>query len=283
MRGRVFSIEEFATFDGPGIRTTVFLKGCPLRCTWCHNPEGQRLSAEYVRSPNGCLSCGACLALAEKCDDGTLTLTERSKDACPRALIRLCGEEYEASELCDELLENADILCASGGGVTFSGGEPLMQVDFLLECLSILEGRLHRAIQTCGYASREVFSRALKSCEYMLYDLKIMDRAAHIDYCGADNAIIHENYRELVSSGVSFVTRVPLIPSVTDTTENLSAIASFISSLGVKYIELLPYNRAAGSKYGGLLREYEPRFDEKRGVELGIEIFKAYGIEAKKM
>ena len=283
MRGRIFSTEEFATFDGPGIRTTVFFKGCPLRCTWCHNPEGQRFSAEYVRSPNGCLACGACIAKAETRADGAFLLTEASKNACPRGLVQICGEDIEAAALCERLLSNADILNSTGGGVTFSGGEPFAQYEFLLECLSYLKGKLHRAIQTSGYAKRESFLSVLASCEYMLFDLKIMDSATHLDYCGVDNARIHENYRALVASGVDFVTRVPLIPSVTDTSENLESIAKFISDLGVKYVEILPYNKMAGSKYGGLLRKYEPRFDERLEVNLGIDIFKYHGIDAKKM
>ncbi|MBR7111549.1 MAG: glycyl-radical enzyme activating protein [Clostridia bacterium] len=283
MRGRIFSIEEFATFDGPGIRTTVFLKGCPLKCTWCHNPEGQSFSAEYVRSPNGCLACGACIAHAARRADGSLLLTEASKNACPRELVRLCGEDVEVGELCERILSNSDIFHSTGGGVTFSGGDPLGQSEFLLACLSYLNGKTHRTVQTCGYASKDVFLRVLDHCEYMLFDLKIMDRAAHLAYCGVDNAIIHENYSALVRSGVDFVTRVPLIPGVTDTAENMEAIARFISGLGVQYIELLPYNSMAGSKYGSLLREYKPRFDPKRKLCWGSDIFKHYGIVSKKM
>ena len=283
MNGRIFSIEEFATFDGPGIRTTVFLKGCPLSCTWCHNPEGQSFSAEYVRSPNGCLSCGACVAAAKKRADGSFELTEKSSRVCPKGLIRLCGEDIEAKSLCEMILANADILNSTNGGVTFSGGEPLGQSDFLIECLSYLKGKVTRAIQTCGYAKSETFSNVLDKCEYVLFDLKIMDSLSHIYYCGVDNAQIHENYRVLANSQVKFVTRTPLIPGVTDTEENLEAIACFISELGVKYIELLPYNNMAGSKYGSLLREYKPRFDGNGKINFGIEIFKKYGVEAKKM
>ncbi|MBQ9098614.1 MAG: glycyl-radical enzyme activating protein [Clostridia bacterium] len=283
MKGRIFSIEEFATFDGPGIRMTVFLKGCPLRCSWCHNPESQQMGVEYARSPNGCLGCGRCLQEAEITADGTKRLTAASVEACPRSLVRRCGEDLEVGELCDRILDNAAILRMNGGGVTFSGGEPLLQSDFLLACLAALQGRIHTAIQTCGYAEGEIFTKALEHCDYMLYDLKLMSPTLHRQFCRADNAKILQNYRTLAASGKPFVTRIPLIPGVTDTVENLSAIAAFVRAQGVSYVELLPYNRMAGSKYAGLLRPFSPGFDEDRPVELHTEIFEKYGIRAKKM
>lgn len=283
MQGRIFSIEEFATFDGPGIRMTVFLKGCPLRCTWCHNPESQRREVEYVRSPNGCLRCGKCLERAARDGSGALHLTAASVEACPRSLVRRCGEDYEVEALCERIMANAAILNATGGGVTFSGGEPFLQSEFLFACLSALKGRVHTAIQTCGYADAATFAKGLLLCDYVLYDLKLMDGAMHRQFCGADNTRILENYRTLAASGVPFVTRIPLIPGVTDTAENLCAIAAFVQGQGVDYVELLPYNRMAGSKYTGLLRPFEPGFDEDRPVELHLEIFEKHGIRAKKM
>ena len=283
MKGRIFSIEEFATFDGPGIRMTVFLKGCPLRCSWCHNPESQRAEVEYVRSPNGCLSCGKCLQEARRDHAGALHLTERSMEVCPRSLVRRCGEDFEVEELCERLLANKRILDASGGGVTFSGGEPFAQSEFLLATLAALKGKLHTAVQTCGYTDSKTFSKGLSLCDYVLYDLKLMDGAAHRRFCGVDNGRILENYRALAASGVPFITRIPLIPGVTDTAENLSAIAAFVREQGVDHVELLPYNRMAGSKYTGLLRPFEPGFDEDKAVELHLEVFENYGVRAKKM
>ena len=283
MTGRIFSIEEFATFDGPGIRMTVFLKGCPLRCSWCHNPESQRHEVEYVRSPNGCLHCGRCVEAGGTDAKGDPRLSEASIEACPRNLVRRCGEEYTVEALCRRVLANAAILRSTGGGVTFSGGEPFAQADFLTACLSALRGEVHTAIQTCGYTDGERFSKALSLCDYVLYDLKLMDPAMHLRYCGTDNARILENYRRLAASGKPFVTRVPLIPGVTDTVQNLSAIAAFVREQGIDYVELLPYNRMAGSKYTGLLRAFDPGFDETREVALHLEIFEKYGIRAKKM
>ena len=283
MTGTVFSIEEFATFDGPGIRMTVFLKGCPLRCTWCHNPEGQRAAAEYRRSPNGCLDCGACLAQAQTLPDGTKRLTEASAQACPRGLVRRCGDSYTPDELCAKILANARLLAMNGGGVTFSGGEPTVQVEFLRECLALLRGRVHCAVQTCGYTDEAAFSAILAECDYMLYDLKLIDSALHRRYCGVDNTSILRNYRSLAASGLPFVTRVPLIPGVTDTAENLRAIAELMRSCGVDYAELLPYNRMAGSKYASMLREYDPQFDTERAVTSREDIFARHGIRVKIM
>ena len=262
MNGRIFSIEEFATFDGPGIRTTVFLKGCPLSCTWCHNPEGQSFAVEYMRSPNGCLHCGACRNAGE---NGALSAA--SVCACPRNLVRAVGEDYAAEALVARLLKNAPILRESGGGVTFSGGEPLAQGEFLLECLSLLRGKMHRAVQTTGFARRKLFTEVLSDVDYVL----------------VDNGQILENYARLAESGKPFVTRVPLIPGVIDTVENLTAIADILKENGVSYVELLPYNRAAPSKYQNLLRAYEPQFDDKVPSSPRKEIFENAGITAKIM
>ncbi len=277
MEGKIFSIEEFSTFDGPGIRMTVFLKGCPLRCSWCHNPEGQRADSEYIRKNGDCLKCGRCIENAELFE-GHKRLTEQSALNCSKHLIRLCGENYSTEELCDRILKNASILSMTGGGVTFSGGEPLLQWKFLGECLDKLRPRVHCAIQTCGYASTEIFKQILSICDYVLFDLKLIDAEQHKSFCGTDNGCILENYRILTQSGVPFVTRIPLIPTVTDTKENIRAIASLAASLGVFQVELLPYNKMAGGKYGGLLLEYAPRFDESREADGHIEIFEEFGI-----
>lgn len=277
--GIVFSVEEFSVYDGPGIRTSVFLKGCPLRCSWCHNPEGQRAEPEIVRGPNGCIGCGNCIKTAEKKGDGYV-LTEESIKKCPQNLIRHCGDEYTPGELCRKLLKNKVIL-SRGGGVTFSGGEPFMQKDFLMECLSLLKGELHTAVQTCGYTDADTFARALELADYFLYDIKLVDNGLHKRYTGVSNERIQENFKTLAQSGKYFVVRVPLIPGVIDTEENITAIARLISSYGITYAELLPYNKMAGGKYKLAMREYKPDFDKTAESQPREDIFDKYNIKVK--
>ncbi|MBQ7566002.1 MAG: glycyl-radical enzyme activating protein [Oscillospiraceae bacterium] len=254
MDGIVFSIEEFSIYDGPGIHTTVFLKGCPMRCRWCHNPEGQRPEPEIVRSPNGCLHCGACERLAEKTGE-RLGYTEESRLACPNGLLRRCGERWTVDALTARVLKCAPLL--ENGGVTFSGGEPLAQPEFLLACLDRLRGKLHTAVQTSGFAPAEVFDEVLQKADLFLFDLKLIDAEAHERWTGQNNAPILRNFRALAQSGVPYIPRVPLIPGVTDTEENLRAVASLLQEHGAKSVELLPYHRTAGGKYAMVGRVYD--------------------------
>lgn len=278
----IFSIEEFSVFDGPGMRTTVFLKGCPLRCEWCHNPEGQSFENFVIRSQNGCISCGECVRRAESID-GKKVFGADSIFHCPQNLLRYCAAEYTSDALCEKLKKNFAILNSGGGGVTFSGGEPLSNHNFLLEVLKKLRGMIHRAVQTSGYAAEEVFRAVLDECDYMLFDVKIADSELHRKYCGVSNAPILKNLEMLASSGKDFVIRMPMIPSVTDTEENVRAVAELLKKNGIKYIELLPYNKLAGAKYPLVGKEYAPSFDGTRDCELRFEIFEEYGIMTVKM
>lgn len=278
MQGVIFNIEEFSVYDGPGIRTTVFLKGCPLRCSWCHNPEGQSFDGQIVKSVNGCIGCGNCIKYA-KSQDGQVVFTQESIKNCPVGLLRNCGVRITAENLCQKLLKNEKML--SSGGVTFSGGEPLAQHEFLFECIAKLKGKIHTAIQTSGFCEEHVFKQALELADYFLFDLKIFDDAQHIKYTGASNGQIHKNFALLAKSGKPFVVRVPLIPTVTDTDENILGIVGLLKENNVNYVELLPYNKMAGGKYTLVGRVYTPNFDEQREVNIPSEILSQNGIAFK--
>lgn len=258
MNGTIFSIEEFAVYDGSGIRVNVFFKGCPLRCRWCHNPEGWLTERQIVHSPNGCLHCGRCREVCpspKQCIGcGSCVL------ACPRRLIRFSGEIWEAKELARRILRLKDILIASGGGVTFSGGEVLMQPDFLCELLDET-AELNRAIETSGYAEPAVFERVLERVDFVFFDLKLMDPLRHRHYTGVDNDLILRNARTLMDSAVSYTFRVPFIHGVNTDEENLTALRDFLKQAPTKpSVEFLAYNQLAGAKYKMLGWDYQADF-----------------------
>ena len=279
MKGRIFDIEEFAVFDGPGIRSVVFMKGCPLRCQWCHNPEGLDTGPTRVTKVALCAHCGACDAVCPS--PAKCTGCRKCEDACPKRLISVAGIETDAADVAARVLKNADLLRMNGGGVTFSGGEPLMQPDFLMELRSLL-GSLHACMETSGYAPGEVFSRAASAMDFVIMDVKLADPDAHRRYTGAGNAPILKNLFWLKSSGIPFRVRVPLIPGVTDIDENLSATAALLKGAkALEKVELLPYHRAAGAKYASVRRVYMPEFDPERSVNADISPFVRLGIPAE--
>jgi pyruvate formate lyase activating enzyme len=242
--GIVSDIREFTLHDGPGLRTTVFLKGCPLRCSWCHNLETQRFEPQTIEAAG---------------------------------YRRLVGTRYEPARLAALLNRQAPIL-QEIGGVTFSGGEPLAQAAFLSEVLEKLEG-LHVVLDTSGYAGPAAFERVARKCDLVYFDLKLIDAELHRRYTGCSNAPIFENLRRLSELGVPFVVRVPLVPGVTDTHENLAAIAGTVRGLpGLVRVDLLPYNRAAGGKYASLGMTFEPGFDETAEVHVDTRPFIEAGI-----
>lgn len=274
--GLVFSIEEFAIYDGAGIRTCVFLAGCPLSCSWCHNPEGQPTKNYIVKSPNGCLHCGACEHF--KNDGG---YTEEAIGACPNHLLRYNSQLFTPAALAARLEKNLALINPSGGGITFSGGEPLLQHNFLFETLKLLKGKTDLRIETSGYAPDEVFRELLLLVDGLFFDIKLTDPAKHKRYTGADNAPILHNFRTLAGSGVPFTVRTPLIPGVTDTEENLTSIADLLASNGVKEIELMNYNRMAGAKYALCGRVFKPDYDDSVPCSVRTDIFAAKGISAR--
>ena len=236
--GLVFDIKRYALHDGPGIRTTVFLKGCALRCWWCHNPESQLPNAQIQKKQ---------LPLENTCLTEEVTL----------------GREMSANEIFAEIERDRVFYDESGGGVTFSGGEPLLQADFLKDLL-IESGRrgIHRALDTCGYAPEAVVAAVAPHSDLFLFDLKLMDEDAHKRYTGVSNRLILANLDSLLQLDAQIVIRFPLIPGITDTQGNLQSLRSFMNDRpALSRIDILPYHRSAKSKYERLGRE-----DHLRGV-----------------
>ncbi|MBE6589052.1 MAG: glycyl-radical enzyme activating protein [Ruminococcaceae bacterium] len=275
MKGLIFDIKQFSVNDGEGIRETVFFKGCPLRCIWCHNPEGLLPSPELYERREGCLSCGLCRV---PCEHEECRGYGRCLHICPQNLLREVGRYYEAEELAERLLSQKAFLDATGGGVTLSGGEPLLQADFCTALLSLLKGRLHLAIETSGYAPHADFVRVISLCDFVMMDLKLMDEEAHRRYTGVSNQSILENARWLKESGIPFVFRTPLIPGITDTEENLSSIAAFA---GNSPVELLPYNPLAGAKYASVHRTYTGPSEKADGRIPELSVFENVRLRKK--
>lgn len=268
MNGLIFDIKEFSIRDGEGVRTTVFFKGCPLHCAWCHNPEGLSHVPELYEQKEGCLNCGFC---RKECHHPDCQSYGRCLHVCPKNLLRLVGKEYGVEELSQKLLSKKSFFDTMGGGVTFSGGEPLMQADFCAELLAKLRGNVHTTIETSGYASRADFDRIIHLCDFVIMDIKLIDEGAHKKWTGVSNANILSNAKRLMESGVPHLFRTPLIPSITDTEENLRAISQFI---GNEPIELLPYNEFAPAKYDAVHRIFTDEIVPGKKSTPDLSIFK---------
>ena len=245
--GIIFDIKEFAVHDGKGLRTTVFLKGCPLRCAWCHNPEGLTLHKELMVKEASCKHCGLCL---KKCNHEECKPFNRCVHICPDNLVNIVGEELSPKELASRLLKNKDII--ANGGVTFSGGEPLLQSDFLCETIKYLDG-INIAVETSGYADEETFRKVLNVVDYIYLDIKLIDDEKHIKYTGVSNKPILKNLKILMTSNTPYTIRTPLIPNITDTKDNIDAIKKLI---GNSRHELIPYNEFASVKYKMLNKKF---------------------------
>ena len=272
--GVVFNIMRFALHDGHGIRTTVFVKGCPLRCRWCHNPESQEFAPSPMYFANRCRLCYDCLAAcstgAIRFEEGKLVTSpecERCGDcaeACVAGARQLAGQRVTVAEVLAECERDVVFFDESGGGVTVSGGEPLSQPDFAEALLAgCRERKIHTALDTCGFADREAALRVSRYADVVLYDLKLLDSAAHRKYTGVPSEPILANLAALTEAGRNLIVRIPLIPGVNDDRESLGALTDFVWLLGLRRIDLLPYHKIGVDKYGRLgrarpLGEVEP-------------------------
>ncbi len=247
MTGTIFDIQRFSVHDGPGIRTTVFMKGCPLRCKWCHNPEGLCRSLQLQFFEEKCIGCSSC----GKRD----SLSDAEK--CPAEALKICGRQVDENEIISEILKDR-IFYADNGGVTFSGGECLLQADFVASVLARAKVLgLHTAVDTSGCVPWSEIEKTLDCCDLYLYDVKCITPSVHKEYTGVDNSLILENLSRLSNVGKDIWVRVPVIPDFNNNESEMSAIAELAASLSsVSQVTLMPYHTLGASKYKTLGMEY---------------------------
>ncbi len=293
----IFDIKRYAINDGPGIRVTLFFKGCPLSCKWCHNPESQSVGVQKMFTASKCIGCNACVEVCEfdACrltpngivtDASLCILCGKCADVCPTTATEMTGERMTVEEIMKIIEKERLLMDKSGGGVTFSGGEPLMFPEFLNRLLDICGSEnIHRCVDTSGYVKQDVLLETAKRTDLFLYDLKLMDSKKHKYYTGVDNKLILENLKALSRAGAAINIRIPLIKSVNDDEENLVKSARFIAALGgkPKKVNILPYHNIAGKKYEKLGKDYhEGTMDEpaEKTLKSAVEIFEKYNINA---
>ena len=249
----IFDIEHGSFVDGPGIRTTVFFKGCNLKCAWCHNPESQSFKPQLLFYRDKCTGCGKCREVCpnqlEHCD-----LCGKCTIYCPVNARKLCGESWDVERLLGEILQDKEFFENTDGGVTFSGGECMLQPEFLGEILrKCKENGIHTAVDTAGNVPWSSFERILPDTDLFLYDVKCFDDARHRDCTGVGNRLILENLGKLLELGQNVLIRIPVIPGINDRVEEMEAIRAFLNSHGKPVgVELLPYHRLGENKYAAL-------------------------------
>ncbi len=282
-RGCVFEIREFSLFDGPGVRTTVFLKGCPLRCVWCHNPEGLNKVPEILLSKAKCVGCGLCRSVCPSQKESECVACGKCALACPTQARKLCGFFVTPEELIVEVLKSQPIFESSNGGVTFSGGEPLAQIDFVESASKLLHKHgIHVAVETSGFSPPPTYERLLRCVDLVLQDVKHTDEEAHRRYTGVSNRIIFENLKRLKSFGKPFIVRVPLVPTVNDSPDVLRRLAEMLLDAHcLEMVELLPYHSSSGGKYGLLNLSPPMTFKEKSFGEEVLIPFKELEIPVR--
>lgn len=296
----IFDIKRYAIHDGPGIRTTLFLKGCPLRCVWCHNPESWSPSPRKLYKKGKCIGCRTCVEICPhhaleltpegiRTDESLCTLCGACTRECPSGALEMSGREWSIDEILEELGKERSLMERSGGGVTICGGEPLMHPSFLLELLDELGSNgYHRAVDTSLYASEESVRKVAERCELMLVDLKMMDSALHERFTGVPNGPILDNIRLISSLGSRFFIRIPLIDGVNSDPENIGESARFLASLPNRpeEVDLLPYHDIGKGKHERMGTVYNPEgipmaVPSKEVQERCIGIFTSLGLKAQ--
>lgn len=268
-KATIFNIQKFSVHDGPGIRTTVFFKGCPLRCLWCHNPESQNTKKEMLYDREKCTLCGTCVHVcpqkALKIENDRVVMDEDKCDFCGKCVVycmygarEIAGKDYTVDEVVNAVLKDRVFYEQSKGGVTLSGGEPLVQIDFVEELLKRLkEEKIHTAVDTCGAVSFEILARAAKYTDLFLYDLKLMDDDKHKEFIGASNKNIIENLVKLSKIHGNINIRMPIIEGVNADISHIEKVLELIEGLNIKKVNLLPYHDIAKHKYKKLGMTYE--------------------------
>lgn len=298
MTGTVFNIQRFCINDGPGIRTTVFLKGCPLRCEWCHNPESNKKTEELLFSSEKCINCGKCAAV---CENGVHIFSEshylmrencvfcrKCERICPAQALNIAGEIKTADEIIKAVLSDKEFYEDSGGGLTVSGGEPFSQYGFLLEILKkAKENGLHTCIETSGFTEREKILECARFTDIFLFDYKLSDPVLHEKYTGAGNSVILGNLKALDENGYKIILRCPVIPEVNDNEEHLRGIAETANGLkNILGIEIAPYHELGISKSERLGQTEIKTFrvPEKEEIQKYIDTVKKYtSVPVKRM
>jgi len=298
VEGIVFNIQRFSLQDGPGIRTTVFLKGCPLHCLWCSNPESQNFRPEIAHRDTLCTKCGLCV---NACPEEAISVEDKGisidrkkctncgdcMSVCTPGVLKILGETMSAGEVFREIRKDEDFYRVSGGGVTASGGEPLVQPDFVAALFKLCQDYgIDTCIETSGCASTEALEKVLPYTSLVLYDIKLGNPESHQKWTGGSNEEVLRNLRIAVASGTPVTIRVPLIPGINDSDEELNEIAHIaIDSLKEpKKVELLPYHRFGIGKYQQLDREYELtelRAPEEPQIQRFKELFESFGLECE--